>query len=864
MRQKISSFAKDQPFLERPQVNSLLQGAIQNPLLIVTAGPGYGKTQAVSSFLRDYDAAIIWMQLSPEDNLGWRFWEHYTGLVTQMRGGLGAQLAELGFPETLRQFDRYMTLFYGETRSRKKYITVFDDFHLIRDTTILHFFERILAAPPPDTAMILISRTEPALNTVHLLSRGILARLTMEDLRFSREEITRFFRMQSIPLSGEEAAQIHRDTDGWALAVNLIARSLKTRKTGADGYSSFLKDSFRKIEDTLFTALEDDQQKSLIKLSLLDYWPQELLKELPKDQGRITEMDSSLYSFIRYDAYLQGYRIHHLFLELLREKQNLLSSGEIREVYIRAAGWYLRNNLKLDAAVNYERAGDYRGFLSVIEAFPRIPPQRVTAFLLEIADRMIAAPPPPPEGAEQEDFLFLRYIIRAKLLMCLGRFDESAGEAREIIKQFEPLPPSPRRSRLLAAAYNNLGTLVLFTARYTKNHNAAPYFERGYHYYREYPDPIRGQISQSNLGSYIIQVGVPAEPGEIERALDMLASAIPYASASLDGHLSGADSLARAELAYYQTDLTRAEQFAREAVYQGREKKQYEVENRGLFYLMRICTHTGHIPEIRELQWQLEAQLEITEYLNRYTIYDIGMGRFYAQIGLTGKIAPWLRNEYEEGELNALFHNFDIMVKLRCHFSEKQYDLVLRALEHKENWRELESFLLGKLEITILEAAARYHLGEEEQALAVLEKAYLMAASNSLDMPFIELGEDMRLLVEAALLREGPRYGQIPRPWLENIRSRASAYSKKLLIVVEQYLGENQIGKQPLVYLTCREREVLSGLAKGLTREDISAETGLSLNTVKAVIRLVYGKLGAKNRADAIRIAINLGFVKTL
>jgi LuxR family maltose regulon positive regulatory protein len=359
-------------------------------------------------------------------------------------------------------------------------------------------------------------------------------------------------------------------------------------------------------------------------------------------------------------------------------------------------------------------------------------------------------------------------------------------------------------------------------------------------------------------------VGVPAEPGEIERAINMLASAIPYAAASLNGYLSGTDSLARAELAFYQTDLIKAEQFAREAVYQGREKKQYEVENRGLFYLMRIGIHTGHVPEIRELQWQLEAQLEIPEYLNRYTIYDIGMGRFYAQLGLTGKIAPWLRNEYEEGELNALFHNFDIMVKLRCHFSEKQYGLVASALEHEENWRELEGFLLGKLEITILEAAARYHLGEEEQALAVLEKAYLLAASDSLDMPFIELGEDMRLLAEAALFRKGPRYGQIPRAWLENIRNRASAYSKKLPIVVEQYLRENQIGKQPLVYLTYRERGVLSGLAKGLTREDIGAETGLSLNTVKAVISVIYGKLGAKNRADAIRIAINLGFIKAL
>jgi LuxR family maltose regulon positive regulatory protein len=864
MRQD-SFFVNNQTFLERPRLNVLLEGALQNPVLMVTAGPGCGKTQTVSSFLHDYDAEVVWMPLSPEDNQGWHFWEHYTGVVGQIRGDLGARLRELSFPETLQQFDRYMTLFYDETRPRRKYITVFDDFHLIREPVILRFFERILAAPPPDAAMILISRTEPALNMVPLLCRGILARLTMDDLRFSREELERFFHLQNISLSGEELDQIHRNTEGWALAVDLIAGDLKTRKAGAAGYTPFLKRSFRKMEDTLFSAMGEEEQKSLVKLSLLDYWPRELLEELPEGQGRIVEAEV-LSSFIRYDTYLHGFRIHRLFLEFLREKQALLPAGEIREVYTRAAKWCLRNGLRLDAAANYERAGDYRGFLSVVEAFPWIPPQWVAAFLLETADRMISVPAAPAETERNEDFFFLRYIIRAKLLMCLGRFEESSGEFHEVIRQFEAQPPSSRRSRILSAAYNSLGILVILTARYTRNYDAGRYFERGYHYYCEHPDPVRGQISQTNLSSYVIHVGPPAEPEEINRALDAVVPAIPYAAAALNGYLYGTGSLARAELAYYQVDLPKAEQFAREAVYQARGKKQYEVENRALFYLLRICIHTGSFAEIRDLERQLEAQLEISEYLNRYTIHDIGMGRFYSQIGLTDKIAPWLRNEYEEGELNALFHNFDILVKLWCLFSEKQYRVVVNALERKKNWRELETFLLGKLEITILEAAARYRLGEEDRALEVLEQAWRLGASNSLDMPFIELGENMRLLAEAALLqkRPGSRKKGIPRAWLENIRSRASAYSKQVSLTVEQYQAENRIGKQPLIYLTYRERRVLSGLAQGFTREQIGGETGLSLNNVKAVISTLYGKMGAKNRADAIRIAINRGLVKSL
>jgi LuxR family maltose regulon positive regulatory protein len=864
MRNEPALLVKGQPFLQRPRLDGLLESALQNPVVLMTAGPGYGKTQAAAGFLRGYDAVTIWTPLSKEDNLGWSFWEHYTGAVSQMNGSLGARLAELGLPETLRQFDRYMTLLYDETRPRKKYVTVFDDFHRIRDPAILLFFERLLAVPPVNAVTVLISRTEPALNTVPLLSRGILARITIDELRFSPEEIGRYFHLRNIPLTGEDAAQIYQDTEGWALAVDLIAGEMKAANGGAGPHIPSSKGSLKNMVETLFAAMGEVQRTFLIKLSLIDNWPLELLAELPETAACLEDMDS-LSAFIRYDTSLQICRVHHLFMKFLGDKRGELPGGEIRRIYTRAAEWCLKNKLRLDAAANYEKAGDYRGLLAVIDSLPRIPPKRVSAFLLEIIER-ITAPPNLPPGADTtdttEELLLLQHSVRPRLLMCLGRFDESAEASRKAAGQFEALPPGPRRSRILQAAYNNLGALGFIMCRYTRDYNCAHYFERAYGYYREYPEPGGRQFTQSSLSSYIIQVGAPAAPGEIEGAINTIADAVACAARSMNGCFYGTDALARAELAYYQVDLINAEKFARQAVYQGREKKQYEVENRALFYLMRIAIHSGDLAAIGEFQKQLEAQLDIPDYLNRYTIHDIGMGRFYAQIGLTGKIAPWLRGEYEEGELNALFHNFDILVRAWRLFSEKQYAGVLTILQNGEYWRELESFLLGKLEKTILEAVTQYRLGEEDRALADLEKAYILAAPNALDMPFIEMGEDMRLLAGTALSREDPEPGNIPRSWLEHIRGRASAYSKKLLSAMKHYGEGKGSGTRPLIYLTYRERRVLSGLARGLTRQQIAAETGLSLNTVRAVISVIYGKLGAVNRADAVRIAINMKFVK--
>ncbi len=56
----------------------------------------------------------------------------------------------------------------------------------------------------------------------------------------------------------------------------------------------------------------------------------------------------------------------------------------------------------------------------------------------------------------------------------------------------------------------------------------------------------------------------------------------------------------------------------------------------------------------------------------------------------------------------------------------------------------------------------------------------------------------------------------------------------------------------PFEQLTRREGEVLDALAQGWSNTQISARLGISENTVKYHLKLIYGKLGVGNRATAI------------
>jgi DNA-binding NarL/FixJ family response regulator len=67
--------------------------------------------------------------------------------------------------------------------------------------------------------------------------------------------------------------------------------------------------------------------------------------------------------------------------------------------------------------------------------------------------------------------------------------------------------------------------------------------------------------------------------------------------------------------------------------------------------------------------------------------------------------------------------------------------------------------------------------------------------------------------------------------------------------------------RDPIDALTAREIQVLELLAGGLSNKAIAARLGISDQTVKFHVATIYGKLNAKNRTDAVRLAVRRGLV---
>ncbi len=120
--------------------------------------------------------------------------------------------------------------------------------------------------------------------------------------------------------------------------------------------------------------------------------------------------------------------------------------------------------------------------------------------------------------------------------------------------------------------------------------------------------------------------------------------------------------------------------------------------------------------------------------------------------------------------------------------------------------------------------------------------------------------EALRAGASGFLLKRTP-----PEQLLEAIRVVAAgeallapSVTKKL---IEAFAARPQREAKAIESLTAREREVLKGIGRGLSNQDLAKELFISDNTVKTHVKRVFLKIGARDRAQAVVIAYEAGLI---
>jgi LuxR family maltose regulon positive regulatory protein len=358
--------------LHRPRLAKRLCEALEHRLSIVHAGTGYGKSTALAALAAE-DVPLCWYSVAHEDSDPLVFFLH---LVYACRMALphmsDAPLAtlerhsdQLG-PDAWKSTIHVLINALSDALDRPT-LLVLDDYHLVSDVSqIATLVNRLIGYAPSDLHVILAGRHPPSLpNLVVWRARGELLEIDYTDLAFTAAEVATLFRQQyDYDLSPAEAEALAAETEGWAIALQLIWQGLRSgaitelpsRPALSNAHTS-LNDLFTYLAQEVLDNQPSDVQSFLQTTSILRQLNPAVCNAL-----RQANDSAGLLTYLRErDLFLVDLgdgqsRYHHLFQDFLRQR---LPPAAGRELHQRAAGYYTSLGHQEDAITHLLTAGAY-------------------------------------------------------------------------------------------------------------------------------------------------------------------------------------------------------------------------------------------------------------------------------------------------------------------------------------------------------------------------------------------------------------------------------------------------------------------------------------------------------------------------
>lgn len=360
--------------LARTRLLDWLDVKIHHRVLLVIADAGYGKTTLLSDFSRRTRLRTLWYRMDHEDRDWIAFLSHLVAAGREHDPEFapiaGSMLREMGPGGPAR--DDVLEVFLRELPSvaESGAVLILDDFHAADDNADVKAIARELVARGPERLTIVFSsRRLPAVPVARLRSRGELAELGTDDLRFTTSETDRLFReTYGRPLEPDVLADLTRRTEGWAASLQLVQTALRDRspaeaRSFVRGLSGAQSELYDYLAEEVVGDLADAHQDFLMRTSLLQAVdPEQARVVTGLDEGEVQAMiaESERLGLLgrRQERRRPGYRYHPLVRGFLEARLRRDAGDQLaRELHRRVARWAETGDWRT-ACYHYAAAGD--------------------------------------------------------------------------------------------------------------------------------------------------------------------------------------------------------------------------------------------------------------------------------------------------------------------------------------------------------------------------------------------------------------------------------------------------------------------------------------------------------------------------
>lgn len=852
----------------RPHLIDRLNEGLQHggKLTLISAPVGFGKTTLVSKWIAQNERPFAWLSLDERDSDLYRFLAYVLAALQTRSPEVGKRVSRmLESPQPLPA-EAILTALLNEIAGEpEQVVLVLDDYHVLDSPPIDQALTFLLDHLPPQLHLVITTREDPTLPLRRLRARGKLTELRATDLRFTTDEAAEFLKqVMGLDLLPEDVTALEARTEGWIAGLQLAALSMRGQPNVAGFIESFTG-SHRFVLDYLVEEVLQQQpqgvQDFLMQTAVLNQLTGPLCDALTGDangQETLESLDRANLFLVPLDHERRWYRYHHLFADLLRQRlQQSALEGDVAELHRRASEWYEVNGLELEAFHHAAAANDVDRALRLIEGgglplYFRGDPVPVRRWLTSLPEAEFDARPSlwvtyasvltltgrlhdniedillaaetaledAPRDDKTNDLLGQVAAIRAMLGVPRNQVDTIITQSRRALELLDPdnAPTRATTSWTLGYAYQLQGERAAAAEAYRET--IAHCRKSGNLMTEVAATTCLGQIQESELQSQqaatsfrrILQlVGDPPRPAACEACVGL------------------------ARLHYQWNDLAAAEQFAEEGLALALQLENVDTPTACGVVLARVelarGDSAGALALLAEAE-QFAQQRQFEQWAG--VIADIRSRVLLRQGNLPAAAQIAEDHDLPVSQARVLLARNDPAAALSL------LEPVLRQAEAR-GWADQIAH------VKVLQALAHQAAGETTTAVQALAEALAPAAPGGLIRLFVDEGQPM-----VELLREAAGNGVAPE------------FVPQVLAAFDEAGVAQPPFAQPLIEpLSEREIEVLRLIAEGLTNQEVANRLFLSLHTVKVHARNIYGKLGVRNRTEAVAKAKALSMLSS-
>lgn len=857
------------------QIESGVQGG--HKLTLVAAPAGFGKTTAVSTWVHQNDRKVAWLSLDEGDNEATVFWAHLVASIRTV------------FPDSVE------TIFSALTASPPPPVNsllpplvnelmgldeplslVLDDYHVIENQEIHNSISFLLEHQPQQVHLVIATRADPPLAIARLRAQRCLTELRAEDLRFTDEEAGALLNeIMGLGLTTEDIKLLEARTEGWGVGLLLAAQSIQGRSDKHAFVSAFSGSQHYILEyliEEVLNRQSEEARKFLLQTSILDRLCGSLCDVVigeNNSEENIQRLSKDNLFIIPLDQDHVWYRYHHLFADLLVDiLHKEFVKEEILELHQRASRWYQQVG-EYEKAVKYALNGqDYKRAADLIE---QIVDQVIAHGQVKTLLGWIGAIPEEVINSRPHLLMHQGWVV-----FLSGRVTLSSQILQQAKRALTNIPEGDERNLLHGRLSAMLATITALTRDIPRAKAEA---QEALANLPGNEFIFRARAMRALGVSYMFQ-------GEMEQALETLTQAKNLALEGENKFLAseilsqigtvrkhqGKLSLASetyqqilhlyerpevappaclgyvglADIALERNNLQDVEEYLHKGIDLCLKGNiGYALQPAYLIGGLLKCAQGDHAGALETIQkgeglsraggGSLESILGLAWFQARLYLGCDELEK--ARDWVTGKLLP---SDRSFDDLPILLDEIHQSLLARVYLKSIEFDKVLEIYERVCPQAKMGGRLARVVELSLFKAVASWKLGKSENALLAFEECVALAEAEGFVRLFLETSETVVDL-------------------LQMMQGKHEEYVSELLAAFngqQVEAGDDAVrrpgGEGLIEPLTEREMEVLRLMCEGYSNQDIADEMIVSVNTVKKHTSNIYGKLGVRNRAQAV------------